>query len=124
MHRFRSLSPLLLILLLISCGKALPSLDGIDKAAWANDRNGCQQKRLAMKDALMKEKEKLLALKETQIVSLLGKPDRNELLKRSQKFYHYYLEPSLECKGRSDTSALKLLIRFNAMGLAKEISIE
>ena len=76
-----------------------------------------------MIETIRKEKEKLLALDEVQVIKVLGKPDRNELFKRNQKFYHYYLEPSVGCSNAVDTP-LRLSIRFNAMGLAKEIVIE
>ena len=76
-----------------------------------------------MIETIRKEKEKLLALDEVQVIKVLGKPDRNELFKRNQKFYHYYLEPSEGCLNAVDTP-LRLSIRFNAMGLAKEIVIE
>lgn len=77
-----------------------------------------------MTTAIDREKEKLLALDEMKIVKLLGKPDRNELFTRNQKFYEYFLEPSPECGGNSTKVAKKLVIRFNAMGLAKEVAIE
>ena len=76
-----------------------------------------------MRDALDREKGKLLALKQMQIVSLLGKPDVNELYSRNQKFFHYFVEPGPSCAASSD-SAVQLVIRFNAVGLAKEVSIE
>jgi hypothetical protein len=59
-----------------------------------------------------------------QIVRLLGKPDRNELFTRNQKFFEYYLQPSPECNADSAGTAMKLVVRFNAMGLAKEVAVE
>jgi hypothetical protein len=75
-----------------------------------------------MRKAVDGEKEKLLALDEMQIVSLLGRPDRNELYSSKQKFYYYFIEPSPDC-GARDATAERLAIRFNAMGLAKEVAI-
>jgi hypothetical protein len=124
MHRFKWLSPLFLSLVLLSCGKPLPTLKGIDEQSWKEDKNGCNNKRSSMIAAMKTEKEKLLALDEMQIVSLLGKPDRNELFTRNQKFYEYFLEPSRTCTTDSAQEALKLVIRFNAMGLAKEVAVE
>ena len=77
-----------------------------------------------MKDALVSQKDKLLALSELDIVDLLGKPDEQELYKRNQKFYYYFIEPSPECSLPSEGASLRLVIRFNAMGLAKEIVTE
>ncbi len=125
MRRFRSLSSLTVALLfLFGCGKDLPELIGIDGHAWKDDRNGCGGKRTEMITAIQSEKEKLLALDEVTIVKMLGRPDRNELFKRNQKFYYYFLEPSSDCKGETNMHARKLVVRFNAMGLAKEVSVE
>lgn len=71
----------------------------------------------------MNKTESLKGLSEDQILSLLGRPDRNELYKRNQKFYYYDIEPGKSC----DTSTLKnwqLVFRFNAMSRAKEVSVE
>jgi hypothetical protein len=106
-----------------ACGKPLPELEIADMEAWKADKNGCGNKRSSMIDAIKKEKPKLLALDEMQIVKLLGMPDRNELFKRNQKFYYYFLEPAPECAAHGD-KPVKLSIRFNAMGLAKEALIE
>ena len=106
-----------------SCGKSLPELEGIDPQAWKDDRNGCAHKRESMIDAIKKEKNKLLALNEMEVIKVLGRPDRNELFKRNQKFYYYFLEPASECAEHGETPK-KLSIRFNAMGLAKEVVVE
>ncbi len=77
-----------------------------------------------MQEAMVAQQDKLLALEELQIVELLGKPDQNELYKRNQKFFYYYLQPSRECNPGDTLSPKRLSIRFNAMGLAKEVAIE
>jgi hypothetical protein len=124
MHKSNWLSLILVSIILVSCGKSLPELNGIDEKSWKDDKNGCIGRRTAMIASVKSEKDKLLALDEMQIVDLLGKPDRNELFTRNQKFYAYFLEPSKECKGDSSKAVLKLVIRFNAMGLAKEVAVE
>jgi hypothetical protein len=124
MVRFRLFSFLSFILLLNACGKRLPELKGIDRAQWIADPHACEGKRSKMIASLEMEKDKLLALNEMQVVEVLGKPDENELSKRNQKFYYYQLSPTLEFCNRADSIELKLIIRFNAMGLAKEVAIE
>lgn len=125
MAKFRLFSIVMFnISMLAGCGKELPELRGIDKKEWIEDRNGCLRKRRSMVKAIQEEKDKLLALDEMQVVALLGKPDHHELYKRNQKFYHYYLHPAEACAGVTDTVALSLVIRFNAMGLAKEVSVQ
>lgn len=113
----------LCIVLLSSCGKSLPTLEGIDLKAWKEDPDACQGIRSKMIDAITAEKEKLKALDEMQVVSLLGRPDENELYTRNQKFYNYYLEPGPNCENGVEQPK-KLILRFNAMGLAKETLIE
>ena len=106
-----------------SCEKALPTLESFNQEVWKEDKNACQQKRTLMLSALREQKNKLQGLSETQIIKLLGRPDQNELYKRNQKFYYYYLQPGPSCAPDS-LKTLKLVLRFNAMGRAKEISIE
>lgn len=111
--------------ILLSCGKASPEFEGVQLITWKADRNGCSGNRTSMADQLEKQKSKLLGLNEMEIVRVLGQPDRNELSKRNQKFYYYFLEPAPECgNGASDPAARKLIIRFNAVGLAKEIEVK
>jgi outer membrane protein assembly factor BamE (lipoprotein component of BamABCDE complex) len=115
---------LFLVVLFSSCGQSLPTLENIDLKIWSRDKNACDGTRATMTDALDRQKEKLLGLSENQIVSLLGRPDHNELYKRNQKFYYYFLEPAPNCPTAKSTRAHQLIIRFSAMGMAKEVSIE
>lgn len=116
---------LLIMLVIISgCGKEIPTLEGLDLELWRKDKNACGTYRTENLTQIQSQKEKLLALKEMQIIDLLGRPDRNELYKRNQKFYYYYLKPAPECSTYNADSTTRLAIRFNAMGLAKEIMIE
>lgn len=117
-------STLILLFVLSGCGKELPKLEGFDLEQWRKDKNACGTYRADNLSSIQSQKEKLLALKEMQIVELLGRPDRNELYKRNQKFYYYYLKPAPGCSTYNADSTTRLAIRFNAMGLAKEIMIE
>ena len=112
----------LVLIILCSCGKPLPELAGFNKALWIKDKNACMGNRTDMLASLQEEKDKLLALTEMQVVEVLGKPDQHELYKRNQKFYHYFLTPAPSCK-ISDTPSRILTLRFNAMGLVKEVSL-
>ncbi len=113
----------LFLFLLLSCGKELPVLDGIDLEKWKEDKAGCAMVRQSTIDQLDRQREKIKSLSQPEVIELLGRPDKNELLKRNQKFFYYYLEPSPACPlGKSEFK--KLMIRFNAIGLAKEVSIE
>jgi hypothetical protein len=112
---------IVLILTAAACGKPLPILDGIDLKQWKDDRNGCNHFRQKLIDTLIPQKDKFLGLSEDDVISLLGRPDQNELYKRNEKFFKYFLEPGPSCK--SDTSFMILSIRFNSVGLAKEAAI-
>lgn len=124
MLRFALPNLLLFAFLFGSCTKDLPQLKGINLIIWKDDRNACSGKRLAMMGSLEMEKTKLIALSEMEIISLLGKPDQNELYKRNQKFYTYFVQPAAACNTGNTDHPKRLVIRFNAMGLAKEVSIE
>jgi len=123
MFIFKWLNVSVLVFLLSSCGKPTPVLENFDSQKWKNDRQGCQKFRTGMADDLIKQKQKLLSLSEMEIVEVLGKPDQSELSKRHQKFYYYFVQPSAEC-APENTNAERLVIRFNAVGLAKEIQIQ
>jgi hypothetical protein len=111
-------------LILSSCGRSLPDIEGIDITAWKNDKNGCAGERAKKTDELLSQKDKFLALSELDVVNLLGKPDEQELYKRNQKFYYYFLKPAGDCNATSQGESLRLVIRFNAMGLANEVGTE
>lgn len=114
----------LLLLLCLCCEKPLPHLEGVDLQRWQQDKNGCSGMRTPMRDAIDHEKEKLLGLDQLQTVALLGHPDQNELYSRNQKFFYYFIDPAPSCAAEDDSVAEKLVIRFNAVGLAKEVAIE
>jgi len=109
-------------LVLISCGKPLPAFDDFNLEKWRNDKNGCRGERALNLKSLTSQKDKLKGLSQDAIVKLLGRPDQNELYKRNQKFFHYLLTPGKECG--TDSTSLKLSLRFNAMGFAKEVVVE
>jgi hypothetical protein len=111
------------MLFFTSCGDPLPKLDNIDLQSWKDDKLACNGKRAMMLEALEPQTKKLLSLSQQEVISLLGKPDENELYKRNQKFFYYYVQPAPSCS-RSSANQKKLVIRFNAMGLAKEIALE
>jgi len=111
-----------LCLLLISCGKPLPDLAPIDLALWKGDKGGCKQQRITLIEEIKNQKDKLKGLSEKDIIQVLGRPDHNELYKRNQKFYYYDIDPGKSCNDQ--VAGQQLVIRFTAMGYAKEVSIE
>ncbi|MCX8491650.1 MAG: hypothetical protein ORN54_11340 [Cyclobacteriaceae bacterium] len=111
-----------LLSLIVGCSKPLPTLERIDLAKWKEDKWGCAKVRFIALPELVNQKEKLKGLSQDDIVKLLGRPDKNELYKRNQKFFYYYLTPGTNCG--IDTITQRLSLRFNAMGFAKEVLVE
>jgi len=107
---------------LLGCGHPIPKLEGMDLTEWKNDKNGCNGLRQKMTELVIKQKDKLLSLTETDIISLLGKPDETELYKRNEKFYKYYFSNGPGCAGSASRKSITL--RFNAMGLLKEAVVD
>lgn len=105
-----------LLVLCLACSKPLPQLDGIDLDAWKDDYEGCQNKRIGYTDALKDQKDKLKGLSERDLVSLLGRPNRNDLSEHHEKFYSYFIGCS------KDSASLILEVRFNATGVSKEVT--
>ena len=112
-----------ILLACFACDKPLPQLENIDLGKWRKDKNGCLGDRTNMLTSLNDQRAKLKGLSEDGILKLLGKPDQNELYKRNQKYFYYFVEPSVKCDS-TKTKARRLSIRFNAMEMAKEVVIE
>ena len=121
--RYCALLSLTLFLLLTSCGNPLPELKDVDLTAWKADKNGCSGKRQESIEALRSQLTLLQGLSEMEVIAMLGKPDQNELYKRNQKFYYYFLEAGPACINPVE-KPLRLSVRFNAVGLAKEVLVE
>jgi outer membrane protein assembly factor BamE (lipoprotein component of BamABCDE complex) len=111
------------LFIIISCENPLPVIEGLNQIEWKEDKNGCLRKRASMISDLKEQKNKLQGLSESQVIKLLGRPDHNELYKRNQKFFSYFLQNGPACAIDSLTT-IKLVVRFNAMGRAKEIAVE
>ncbi len=116
-------SLLLILLMLAACSKPTPTLEGVDLSKWKDDKKACSGSRASMAAALKTESQKLKGLSEMDIVDLLGRPDENELYKRNQKFFYYYITAGPDCPEHGPIPS-KLIIRFNAMGYAQLVSIE
>jgi hypothetical protein len=95
-----------------------------DAELWKSDRNGCNKDRLEIYKEILDKQEEVLGLSNRQIINLLGKPERNELYKRNQKFFIYYITPSSECDNQGIQDKLYMFIRFNAVGLSQEIFVQ
>lgn len=107
----------------IGCGNREVALEGMDSGVWKQDLKGCKGLRAAMAGPLEEQRDKLLRLKEMEIVELLGKPDENELYVRGQQIYRYYIDPAPSCDSGTGTPRI-LVFRLNALGVSSEVGIE
>ena len=109
---------------LTSCKEAI-HVDGFDIDSWKKDTKGCANTRLALlAEFEQKIKPKLKGLSEKEVYTLLGKADINELSKRNQKFYYYYIEKGNQCLDSTTTTmARRIQIRFDAINNVSEVVI-
>ena len=125
MPRF-SLLLIPLTIVLLGC-QTFVDVDGFDEEAFQSDPNGCLGIRAAMKDTLFAVDTQFKTLTQEEIYATLGKPDRQELASRSQKYFVYYVDPAPNCEGVDSTAVappLTLYVRFSAMNRASEIKYE
>ena len=111
------------IMILAACGNDV-SLENFDRSAWSSDPQGCKEKRMDLTETLRSQRDQLKGLNQQEVIKILGKPDEHELYKRSQKYFIYYLQPGPQCESQTELAPLKLMIRFNALGLSNEVVIK
>ncbi len=95
-----------------------------DNDSWKKDPNGCKKIRLGIYKEILETQNEVLGLTNKQIISILGKPERNELYSRNQKFFIYQISPASKCNVTNKTETLFLFIRFNAVGLSQEVFVQ
>lgn len=115
---------LLLISLLLETGcRNKVSIEGFDVQKWRSDKGGCDGKRQQVKEDFIRIKNQLKGHTSSEIIEYLGKPDKEDLYTRNQKFYYYYLEPGKHCEKSLEVSdAERIVIRFSAVDRATEIN--
>jgi len=109
------------ICLLNACTKKVDSGD-FDVQAWLDDARGCNGARSEMLDDLRELKPNLLGHYQKRIIKVLGEPEEQELYKRSQVYYIYFIDPAEGCPD-AEQNPRKLEIRFTALGIANEVNI-
>ncbi len=127
-----SLSTKVFLILLISCtyGCLLSGCStssgkqfaGFDSQSWKQDKGGCTGKRKALSESFERIRPDLKGLSQAEVLQLLGRPDFQQLYKRNQKFYIYFLESGIQCGGNLEQSRARTVIfRFNAIELLTEV---
>ncbi len=118
---FHSFLSLLFILFLSACSDSKQELSEAF-SDWDSDPNACAGIRTKLAGELIEKKDLILDLNENQVLEIFGRPDRTKLLKRSQKEFIYFIEPSPECESNSERSKY-LWIRIAAISNVSEVLI-
>jgi hypothetical protein len=112
----------LLLPLLLACSEPT-RLEGFDSSRWQQDRKGCQDQRSQMIADFDGIRRNLYGRPEAEIKDILGKPDAEQLMRRGQRVFIYYLEPGAHCSERNKLSeANRAEVRFNALNKVSEIT--
>ncbi|MFC3881390.1 hypothetical protein ACFOSV_14445 [Algoriphagus namhaensis] len=121
--RLLFLVALVSILGLSACSSKLDS-GSINIENWKADRYGCKGLRMQDLDEIQRIKNSFLGATNQSIIKTLGRPDRVELVDKSQSFFFYFLEPSSSCDGvEIEKEPLKVLFRMNAISKVSEVTI-
>lgn len=105
-----------------SCSSPL-EVGNINLENWKNDRYGCKGLRIKDVEEIRKIKNTFLEANNQELIKTFGRPDRVELLDKSQSFFFYFLEPSGFCEGVGEKEPLKVLFRLNAINRVSEVTV-
>jgi outer membrane protein assembly factor BamE (lipoprotein component of BamABCDE complex) len=110
---------------MLGCSTPPGQLGKLDLEKWRNDRSACLGIRSGLVADFKAEQNQLLGKFADEIGELLGKPDIHQLGDRNQKFYVYFLEKGEQCEDiKMKSTAQKVILRFNAVGLLSEITYQ
>lgn len=122
MKRSSLLFTLCIALWSVACSSPT-DLGDFDTEKWRADANGCKGDRAEMIDDLVEVKSKFLGLYQKAIIKSLGQPEDQELYKRSQTYYVYYIDPAPGCENSPEEPRI-LEMRFTSLGIANEVNIK
>ncbi len=108
---------------LISCSGAIDAGD-VNLENWKSDRDGCKGLRLKELEAFKAVKNNFLGADNQALIKTFGRPDRVELVDKSQSFFFYFVEASDDCQGvESEKEPLRVLFRMNAISKVSEVTV-
>ncbi len=114
-----------LVWLLVGCKSAPDKLGRLDLVKWREDRAACNSIRPSLVKDFKIEQVNLMGKFADDVGLILGRPDIHQLGSRNQKFYVYFLEKGTQCNDiAKPSSAQKVILRFNAVGLLSEITYQ
>ena len=116
----------ILIFLILTLGACTDkkSFENFDAASWKEDKNGCKGTRKQLADNFEQIRRDLLGMSQEEVLELLGRPDFQLLMERTQKAYVYFIEPGVQCQGQNQKETSKartVSFRFSAVNRATEI---
>lgn len=117
-----SLLILFLLSTVLSCTSKL-EVGSINLENWKNDRNGCKGLRIQDLEEFKRLRNTFLKANNQELIKTFGRPDRVELLNKSQSFFFYFLEPSDMCDDQIEKEPLKVLFRMNAINRVSEVTV-
>ena len=108
---------------LSSCSSAVDA-GKINLENWKSDRYGCKGLRMQDLEEFRTIKNQFLGIDNQAIIKTFGRPDRVELVDKSQSFFFYFIEPSSDCIGvEQKKEPLRILFRLNALSKVSEVTI-
>ena len=116
----------MLFSILISCSGRRISEEAFSSKTWKNDKNGCNNDRLALLKDFETVKHQLIGMSENETRKILGTPDKVQLFERSQKYYIYFIESGSQCENGENIGnkeGRSYHIRFNSINQVNEVSL-
>ncbi|MDA1268668.1 MAG: hypothetical protein O2829_06205 [Bacteroidetes bacterium] len=114
---------LLIFVWLSSCSSAVDA-GKINIENWKSDRYGCKGLRMQDLEEFRNLKNQFLGINNQALIKTFGRPDRVELVDKSQSFFFYFIEPSSDCEGTVQKKPpLRILFRMNALSKVSEVTI-
>lgn len=96
----------------------------INMENWLSDRNGCEGLRIKDLKEIERLKNTFLGADNQALIVTFGRPDRVDLVDKSQTYFTYFLEPSGKCDGvEPKKEPLRILFRLNSIQRVSEINI-
>ncbi|MFN8353876.1 MAG: hypothetical protein U0Y10_05510 [Spirosomataceae bacterium] len=123
----RYVTALLVVMSMAACHPEKTAQLGktIDLEKWRSDRGGCHEFRTTQMTTLKAAEGLIKGLTQNEVAEALGKPDRQQLADRNQKFFVYFLEKGPHCDDIKQVSeARSVAFRFSALGLVTEITYQ
>ncbi|BDD04252.1 hypothetical protein [Aureibacter tunicatorum] len=110
--------------MLFSCQGGI-DLKGFDSASWKGDRHGCEAYRSSIYKDIVEQREQVLGKTIREVNGYFGNPNITELARKDQKYYLYQVTKDSTCQGfDSDTKQIYLRLRFSAVGIVNEVTLD